>query len=82
MFERLEEGLLNIASEVLKRDVDLDTKREDISEWDSFAHLMLVARVEEELGLIVPLEEVSNIRCLADFLRYTGRNRDEGSSSV
>lgn len=70
--EELEAKLLKIAREIFEKEIALDDKREEISGWDSFTHLLLVTRVEEELGLVIPTEEVSKIRCLRDFLKFAG----------
>lgn len=67
----MEERLLEIAREILSRDeMDLSMQREDCEAWDSAAHLILLSELEEELGIVVPFEEVGNIRRLKDFLRF------------
>jgi len=70
--QELEAKLLEIGREIFEKEIGLHDKREEISGWDSFAHLLLVTRVEEELGLVIPTEEVSKIHCLKDFLRFVG----------
>ncbi|WP_448377131.1 hypothetical protein [Fervidobacterium sp.] len=70
--QELEAKLLEIAKGIFEKEIALDDKREEISAWDSFAHLLLVTRVEEELGLVIPTEEVSKVRCLKDFLKFAG----------
>ena len=53
----MEEKLLEIVSIVLgidKNNINLNTNREDIEEWDSLNHIRLVAEVEEYFGISIP----------------------------
>jgi acyl carrier protein len=76
----MEDKILEIASKVLglnKNSLTLESNRDDIYEWDSLAHLNLIAEIEEELNIIVPFEEIENIYYLKDFLKYLdGKNKD------
>ena len=66
------EKLAEIASDVLnmkKEQVDFNALKEDIESWDSFAHLALLSTVEEEMGVSIPFEEVSEINTLEDLLK-------------
>lgn len=66
-----EERLLEIAKELFdNEEIELDTPKEKISEWDSLVHVMLIAAVAEEMNISVPIEEVKNISCLRDILNY------------
>jgi len=65
--------LLEIAHEILGRWVELEQDKQEIPEWDSFAHLMLINRVEEEFGIAIPIEDTANIRKLSDFLQYISK---------
>ena len=66
-----EEKLLEIAKEILdNNEVKLDTKKEEIETWDSLAHVMLIASVAEGFGIDVPANQMSEITCLRDFLKY------------
>ncbi len=65
--------LIAIAKNVFDADIDeefLYKDRKEIAEWDSLAHLQLVAEVEERFKVEIPFEEVQNIKSLADFLKY------------
>jgi len=66
----IEKKLIEIAQAILGKQIGLDDKREEVSGWDSFTHLLLVTRVEEEVGLVIPTEEVASIHCLRDFLKF------------
>ena len=65
----MEEKLLNIAKEIFDtEELTLDTKKEEIAEWDSAANLILLSEIEEELEIEVSIEKIEEISCLRDFL--------------
>lgn len=67
----MEEKLLEIAKEVLDKDnITLDTEKKDCVEWDSAAHLILLAELEENMNLNIPIEETEHIERLRDFLTF------------
>ncbi len=66
-----ETELLELAKDLIGIDeIELDTPREDIEEWDSLLHVMLVSAVVENFNIIVPMEEIGKITCLRDFMKY------------
>lgn len=68
----MEEKLLEIAKSILQNDtIDLDTNKEDIPTWDSLAYVMLMAQIEDKLGINVPIEDIDKIKTLRDMLGYT-----------
>lgn len=67
----MENKLVELAKEIFERDdVTLDTKKAACEEWDSATHLILLSELEDELNIEVPIEEVGNIVCLRDFIKY------------
>ena len=65
--------LIAIAKNIFDADITeefLYKDRKEIAEWDSLAHLQLVAEVEEKFKIEIPFEEVQNITSLTDFLKY------------
>lgn len=59
-------GILDVAPETLS----LATAYESIPEWDSVMQLRLVMEISERYGVDIPLEEVPNLKTLADFYRF------------
>lgn len=49
-----------------------DTKAEEIEEWDSLAHVMLIGELEEKLGISIPLEEAVEITTVKEILEKAG----------
>jgi len=73
----MENKIIEIAAIIFKVDkteISINTTREEVGTWTSFAHIALIGRLEESLGLIVPIEEVPKIKKLSDFLNYMGEN--------
>ena len=45
-----------------------NTKMEDLEQWDSLAHVMIIGELEEKLGISIPLEEAIGIRTVQEIL--------------
>ena len=54
------------ASELLLCDA---TRREDVPDWDSFTHILLLMSVESEFAIKFSAQEIVKIRDLPDLLR-------------
>jgi acyl carrier protein len=52
--------------------ITIDTKAEDIEEWDSVAHVMLIGELEEKLGISIPLDEAIEITSVRELLEKAG----------
>ena len=48
--------------------VNEKTTADDIEDWDSLAHINLVAAVENELGLRFKMREVSSMKNVGDMI--------------
>lgn len=70
--------LLNIAKEVFNsNEITLNSTRDEIKEWDSVGYLILITRIEEELGISIPFEDIRKISKIEDFLVYvTNKSAD------
>jgi len=50
------------------------TLMEDLEEWDSLAHVMIIGELEEKLGISIPLDEAVELTGVADILKYAGED--------
>lgn len=69
----MEKEIIKIAALIFKVDkniLNLNTTRKEIGAWTSFAHIVLIGKLEENLGLVVPIEDVVKIKKISDFLNY------------
>lgn len=67
------EKILALIEEVLKvpnGTITVDTMAEDMEEWDSLAHVMLIGELEERLGISIPLDEAIEIKGVKDILAF------------
>lgn len=48
------------------------TKAEDLEEWDSLAHVMLIDALDSELGISIPLDEAVEISSVAEIFEKAG----------
>ena len=72
----MEEKIIEIAASIFEMDptnLSIESNRDEIDKWDSLAHVMLIAEIEEQFGVSIPFEETGNIHQLKDFLRYAGK---------
>ena len=56
----LQKKVTGLIEELLKLPsgtITLDTMIEEIEEWDSLAHVMIIGELEEKLGITIPLED-------------------------
>lgn len=54
-------------------DIDIDTNKDQISEWDSLANLQIISEVEEEFNVKIPFEKISEIKNIRDILNIIKR---------
>lgn len=67
----MRDKIIQIIEETLKvapGTITADTKIEDVEEWDSLAHVMILGALEEQLGLSIPLEEAIEMTSVSELL--------------
>lgn len=55
--------------------VELDTSQEHIADWDSLAHVRLIAAIEREFGIEFDLSEIEQILTVRDFVDRVEQRR-------
>lgn len=48
--------------------ITIETKMEDIEEWDSLGHIMLIGQLEEKLGIQISLDDAIEISSVRELL--------------
>ncbi len=61
--------IIEIASSVLGVSVTEKTLMEDVAGWDSMKTLQIVMAMDEA-GLPIPLENIAEVRSVADLIRF------------
>jgi len=46
----------------------------EFEEWDSLAYLSVIAKIDEDYGIVIPREEFQNLRTVKDLADYLERN--------
>lgn len=59
------EDVLQVPAGTIKEDTVIN----DITEWDSLAHVLIIGQLEEKLGISIQLEEAIEIESVADLLK-------------
>ena len=52
-------------------ELSAETAYGQFEKWDSLMHMRLVMEVEDEYDVEIPIDEVPQIKTLADLYRYT-----------
>ena len=71
----MEEKIIQLASEILnapQSELTIDSSMDTVDNWDSLAHIQLIAEIEDEFKISIPFEDVAEITSLKDFLKYIG----------
>ena len=69
MRDNLQKIVANSVAQVLKVELEFieDKSRDLIEEWDSLAHMEIVLRIEETLGISLPEESIPYIESLVEL---------------
>lgn len=71
----MKEKILELMDQVLQvpaGTVTETTKMEDLEQWDSLAHVMLIGELEDKLNISIPLEEAVEITSVQELLQKAG----------
>lgn len=67
----MKEKVLLLIEEILKVQVGTvteDTLIEDVEQWDSLAHVLIIGELEARLGISLPLEEAIELSSVKELL--------------
>lgn len=65
-------ALMDEVLQVPEGTVTEETTMEDLEQWDSLAHVMLIGELESRLGISIPLEEAIEITTAREILEKAG----------
>ena len=77
----MKEKIIKLIEDVLKvpaGTITEDTMIEDVEQWDSLAHVMIIGQLEEELGVSIPLDEAIDLKGMRELLEKAGCEADSG----
>lgn len=64
----LMETILNVP----KGTITESTKMKDVEQWDSLAHVMLIGELENQLGIVIPMDEIIEIDSVEKLMEKAG----------
>lgn len=67
--------IFKLMAEILQVSEDMiteDTRMDDLEEWDSLTHVMLIGELETQLGISIPLDEAVEITSVKELLELCG----------
>lgn len=73
--KHMKEKIIKLIEDVLKvpaGTITEDTMIEDVEQWDSLAHVMIIGQLEEELGVSIPLDEAIELKGMRELLEKAG----------
>jgi len=62
--DKIELAIQQIMADVFEKSstqITEDSTQDNIDSWDSIKHLNLVVALEEEFGIVLPIEEIGNL---------------------
>lgn len=71
MITAMKEKIIALIEEILKvpqGTITEQTRIEDVEQWDSLAHVMIIGALEEKLGIAIPLEEAVELEDMQELL--------------
>lgn len=60
--------ILQVSEDMITEDIRMD----DLEEWDSLTHVMLIGELETQLGISIPLDEAVEITSVKELLELCG----------
>lgn len=67
--------IIKLMAEILQVSEDMiteETRMDDMEEWDSLTHVMLIGELETQLGISIPLDEAVEITGVKELLELCG----------
>lgn len=67
----MNESMKAIIAETLKlpvEDIGPETGSANTPQWDSLAQVLMISRIQSELGINIPFERMGEIACVQDFI--------------
>ncbi len=71
----MKEKIIALIEEILKvptGTITEDTMIEDVEQWDSLAHVMIIGELESKLGVSIPLDEAIELTGMKELLEKAG----------
>ena len=75
----MKEQIMKMLEELLEREAG-SIKGEDefreYEEWDSLAYLAVIAEIDDEFGIVIPVEEFRSCKTVKELAKYIEQNKE------
>lgn len=71
----MKEKIILLVEDILKvpaGTITENTMMEEVEQWDSLAHVMIIGELEEKLGIVIPLDEAVELTGMKELLEKAG----------
>lgn len=71
----MKEQIIALIEELLRVEtgtITEETQIEDVEQWDSLAHVMIIGELEERLSVSIPLDEAIELTSVKELLEKAG----------
>ncbi|MBQ4536977.1 MAG: acyl carrier protein [Lachnospiraceae bacterium] len=71
----MKEQIIELIEELLRVEagtITEETQIEDVEQWDSLAHVMIIGELEERLSVSIPLDEAIELTSVKELLEKAG----------
>lgn len=71
----MKEEIIKLIAEILQVDperITENTTANELEEWDSLAHVMIIGELQDRLGIQIPLDEAVDIVSVAEIFEKAG----------
>lgn len=74
------EKIINLLEEILEREpgsvAGVDEFRE-YEEWDSLAYLAVIAAIDDEFGIVIPVDAFRSCKTVNELAEFVNKNREQ-----
>jgi len=71
------DNIIKMMEEILERDQDTVKEGDEFreyDEWDSLAYLSVIAKIDEDYGMVIPREDFQKLRTIRALAEYLEAN--------
>lgn len=72
-------AIITLMSECLEKDesqIKGNDQFREYEEWDSLAYLSVIAQIDDDFGLVVPIEDFRSCRTIEDLANYVEQHKE------
>lgn len=68
--DKLENRVIEILTNLLSADIFVESSMENVTEWDSFNHVLLMIELQSEFSLSIKQEDYEKLVTVSEIVEY------------